>query len=155
MFWVCIIASGYFLIWNNEMTNSSLLITFSLFNFFPLFVSSRWGWRQVYLSYLNSFRLRLDFFCKLWLLIQVSSKTLKTSWNIAICLFSDSTGLFLLVDFLQIPRNLLPNMPKFAQIYAFKRVLWRAQCFVLIKRLLTSKCKANANSILTINSACM
>lgn len=148
-FWmllVCFSASGYFLIWNNEMTNGSLLITFSLFNFFPLFISSRWGRRQVYLSYLNIFRLRLKIFCKLWLRFQVSSKTLKTSWNIATCLFSDSAGLFLLVDFLQTPRSLLPNMPKFVQTYAFKRVLWRAQCSVLIKQPLTSKCKALPSS---------
>lgn len=124
---MCFSTSGYFLIWNNEMANSSLLITFSLFNFFfPLFISSRWGRRQVYLSYLNIFRLRLKIFCKLCLLFQVSSKTLKTSWDRAICLFSDSAGLFLLVDFLQTPRSLLPIMPKFA----------------LIIQPLTSKCKA-------------
>lgn len=142
MLLVCFSASRYFLIWNNEMTNSSLLIKFSLINFFLLFISSRWGRRQVYLSYLNIFRLRLKIFCKLWLLFQVSSKTLKANMSTAICLLSDSAGLFLLADFLQTPRSLLPNMPEFAQIYAFKRVLWRAQCFVIIKQPLTSKCKA-------------
>lgn len=73
-----------FFIWNNEMTNSSLLITFSLFNFFSLFVSSRWGRRQVYLSYLNIFTLRWKIFCKFCLLFQVLPRTLKTSFNIAV-----------------------------------------------------------------------
>lgn len=70
--------------WNYEMTNSSLLITFSLFNFFPLFVSSRWGRRQVYLSYLNIFTLRLKICCKFCLLFQLLPRTLKTSCNIAV-----------------------------------------------------------------------
>jgi len=43
--------------------------------------------------------------------------------NTAICLLSDSAGLFLLVDFLQTPRRLLPNMTTFVQNYAFKNFL--------------------------------
>lgn len=129
-FWMlllCFNALGCFLTWNDEMANSSLLITFCLFDIFSfIFVSKMRKKASFYLFYTNIFSSDWKFSVNLNYCFSFPQSIEKQLGNNCQS-FCGSAQVFQLVVLLRMLNSLLPIMPKFTRIYFLNTVFFAQQ----------------------------